>query len=38
MKLFKNFIEIYADQIVQKWIDYFILNKSVDFERITKKL
>ncbi|WP_346856756.1 DUF4160 domain-containing protein [uncultured Draconibacterium sp.] len=38
MKLFKDFLEIYADKIVQKWIDYFILHKDVEFERITKKI
>jgi hypothetical protein len=37
-KIFKEFLEFYADRIVQKWIDYFILHKNVDFERITKRL
>ncbi len=37
-KKFKDFLEIYADDVVKKWIDYFILHKDVLFERITKKL
>jgi len=28
----------YADQIVQKWIDYFVYHRDVEFERVTKKL
>lgn len=38
MKLFKEFLEIFANKIVQKWIDYFILHKDVEFERITKRI
>lgn len=38
MKIFKEFLEIFADKIVQKWIDYFILHKDVEFERITKRI
>jgi len=38
LKIFKEFLEIFADKIVQKWIDYFILHKNIDFERITKRL
>lgn len=38
MKLFKEFLEIFADKIIQKWIDYFILHKDVEFERITKRV
>jgi hypothetical protein len=38
MKLFKEFLENYADKIIQKWIDYFILHKDVEFERITKRI
>ena len=38
MKLFKEFLEIFANKVVQKWIDYFILHKDVEFERITKRV
>jgi len=38
LKDFQDFLEIYADQIVQKWIDYFVLHKDVNFEKITKRL
>lgn len=38
MKLFKDFLEIYSDKIIHKWIDYFILHKDVQFERITKRV
>ena len=34
---FKDFLKIYADQVLEKWIDYFIYHKKVKFERITKK-
>ena len=35
---FKEFLEIYGDKIVEKWINYFILHKDVDFERINKRI
>lgn len=35
---FKAFIEIYSEHIVNKWIDFFVYHKKVDFERITKRL
>ncbi len=38
MKLFKEFLGIYSNDIVKKWIDYFILHKEVEFKRITKRL
>lgn len=38
LKDFEKFLEVYADRIVQKWVDYFVYHKSVEFERITKKL
>lgn len=38
LKKFKDFLTIFASNVVQKWIDYFILHKEVEFERITKKL
>jgi hypothetical protein len=38
LKDFEKFLEVYADAIVQKWIDYFVLNKDVVFEKINKKI
>ena len=38
LKNFKKFLEIYAEPIIQKWIDYFIYHKDIKFEKITKKL
>src|ERR1700744_2633209 len=35
---FENFLEVYADKIVQKWVDYFVYHKEVEFEKITRKL
>lgn len=35
---FEAFVNTYADKIVQKWIDYFILHKKVSFERITRRI
>ena len=38
LKNFKIFLEHYADRIVEKWIDYFVYHKNVEFERINKKI
>jgi uncharacterized protein DUF4160 len=38
LKNFKVFLAHYAEQIVKKWIDYFVYHKNVEFERINKKL
>lgn len=35
---FKTFLETYSDQIVKKWIDFFVYKKDVKFERISKRL
>ncbi len=35
---FKVFLEAFADHIVQKWIDYFVLHKKVEFEKINTRL
>ena len=37
LKDFKDFLEFYADKIIQKWVDYFIFLKD-EFERINKRL
>lgn len=38
LKNFEIFIEEYSNQIIQKWIDYFIYHKEISFEKITKKI
>jgi len=35
---FRTLVEHYAEEIVQKWIDYFVLHKSVQAEKITRKI
>lgn len=34
----KTFLKHYADDIVHKWIDYFVYHREIDFEKITQKL
>ena len=34
LKDFEDFVRIYANQIVQKWIDYFVYHKDILFEQI----
>ena len=38
LKDFEAFLEIYADKIVQKWIDYFVYHKDVEFEKINTRI
>jgi len=38
LKDFEEFLEVYANKIVEKWIDYFVYHKDVNFERIQGKL
>ena len=35
---FETLIRHYADEIVQKWIDYFILHQQVQSQRITTRI
>lgn len=35
---FQLFLEKYANKIVEKWINYFVYHKDVEFEKITKRL
>lgn len=35
---FKEFVETYADEIVKKWIDYFVLHKQVSCEDIHRRI
>jgi hypothetical protein len=38
LKDFKEFLEDYGERIIEKWINYFVLHKEVDFERIDRRL
>jgi hypothetical protein len=38
MKKFKKIVELYRDDIVRKWIDFFIYNIEFSSEKITKKI
>jgi hypothetical protein len=35
---FKKVVEVYRDDIVRKWIDFFVYNIAIASETITKKL
>jgi len=37
-KKFKKLVEAYREDIVRKWIDFFIYNVSISCETITKKV
>jgi hypothetical protein len=36
LKDFEIFLEVYANKIVEKWVDYFVYHKDVEFEKISK--
>ncbi|RLA74859.1 MAG: hypothetical protein DRG30_04965 [Epsilonproteobacteria bacterium] len=38
LKEFKNFVEAFKDDIVQKWIDYFVYHKSITSIKIEGKV
>jgi hypothetical protein len=38
LKDFEDFLEVYGEKIVEKWINYFIFNKEVAFERINTRI
>jgi hypothetical protein len=38
MDHFREVVHARAQDIVQKWVDYFVLHKSVSLEKITKQL
>lgn len=38
LKNFQIFLSKFADEVVKKWVDYFVYHKNVDFEKISKKL
>lgn len=35
---FKKLVESYRDDIVRKWVDFFVYNKPIETEIITKKI
>jgi len=35
---FKMLVSTYADEIVRKWVDFFVLHKPISTERITRRL
>ncbi len=37
-KKFKKLVELYRDDIVRKWIDFFVYNKVIETEKITKNI
>lgn len=38
LKNFEVFLAYYAEKIVDKWINYFVYHKNVEFEKITRRL
>lgn len=38
LKNFEVFLGEFANQIVEKWVNYFVYHKDVEFEKITKRL
>lgn len=38
LKKFKKLVELFRDDIVNKWIDFFVFNREIKAEIITKKI
>ncbi|MFB6307490.1 MAG: DUF4160 domain-containing protein, partial [Flavobacteriales bacterium] len=38
LKKFEKVIEVYKEDIVNKWVDFFVYNKEIKPEKITKKI
>ena len=38
LKDFEVFLEKYADKIVEKWVDYFIYHRNIEFEKINTRI
>ena len=38
LQMFKLLVERYKEQIVEKWINFFLLNKEIKPQKITKRL
>lgn len=37
-KDFEEFVIVYAEEIVEKWVDYFVKKKSISTKIVTKKV
>lgn len=35
---FRKLVSEYADDIVHKWVDYFVMHKSIECQKITRRL
>ena len=38
LKDFEVFLAKYADKIVEKWVDYFVYHKNIEFEKINTRI
>lgn len=38
MKKFRKIVEVYRDDIIRKWIDFFVYNIEIKPEKITQKI
>jgi hypothetical protein len=38
LRFFQELVSVKADEIVSKWIDFFVMHKSITSERITRRL
>jgi hypothetical protein len=38
MRSFQTLTQHYADEIVQKWIDYFVLHRPIEPQKITQRI
>ncbi|MGR3179671.1 MAG: DUF4160 domain-containing protein [Candidatus Anammoxibacter sp.] len=38
LKNFEILVKHYADEIVQSWVDYFVLHKKINSKKITEKI
>ena len=38
LKDFEDFLEKYADKVIEKWIDYFVYHKNIEFEKIINRI
>jgi hypothetical protein len=38
LKKFRQIVELYKEDIVKKWIDFFVYNAEIKSEKITKKI
>ncbi|MFH1321805.1 MAG: hypothetical protein ABII90_14290 [Bacteroidota bacterium] len=38
LKRFEKLVETFKNEIVKKWVDFFVYNKEIKPEKITKKI